>query len=154
MTINYALQDQFLDQFFSTRFANDFYLTGGTALARFYFNHRESVDLDLFTNNKAIDFSQINFTALRIFRDLGYTIKNQIVTDTFLEYIGQNSAGETLKVDIVKDIPRHFGDISNRGKVRLDSLENIGSNKILAVFGRIASKDFIDLFFILKQNQN
>ena len=151
MAINYSLQDQFLDKFFSTRFADDFYLTGGTALARFYFNHRESVDLDLFTNNKAIDFSQINFTVLKIFRDLGFTIKNQITTDTFLEYIGQNSADETLKVDIVKDIPRHFGEIVNRGKIRLDSLENIGSNKILAVFGRIASKDFIDLFFILKQ---
>lgn len=151
MAINYVLQDQFLDKFFSTRFANDFYLTGGTALARFYFNHRESVDLDLFTNNQAIDFSQINFTVLKIFQDLGFTIKNQVTTDTFLEYIGQNPADETLKVDIVKDIPRHFGEISNRDKIRLDSLENIGSNKVLAIFGRIALKDFIDLFFILKQ---
>lgn len=28
-----------------------FYLTGGTALSRFYFKHRFSDDLDLFVNN-------------------------------------------------------------------------------------------------------
>ena len=28
-----------------------FYLTGGTALSRYYFNHRFSADLDLFVNN-------------------------------------------------------------------------------------------------------
>ena len=28
-----------------------FYLTGGTALSRFYYNHRYSDDLDLFVNN-------------------------------------------------------------------------------------------------------
>jgi len=28
-----------------------FYLTGGTALSRGYFNHRYSDDLDLFVNN-------------------------------------------------------------------------------------------------------
>ena len=28
-----------------------FYLTGGTALGRFYLNHRFSIDLDFFVNN-------------------------------------------------------------------------------------------------------
>lgn len=29
----------------------DFYLAGGTALSRFYFNHRISYDLDFFTRS-------------------------------------------------------------------------------------------------------
>lgn len=33
---------------------------------------------------------------------------------------------------------------------RVDSLDNIGTNKVLAVFGRTDAKDFIDLFWILK----
>jgi hypothetical protein len=33
----------------------------------------------------------------------------------------------------------------------IDSLENIGSNKVLAVFGRTDAKDFIDLYWMLQQ---
>ena len=66
MAVNYTLQDKFLAQFFSDSLSSDFYLTGGTALARFYFHHRESVDLDLFTNNSKIDFSQISFWLIKL----------------------------------------------------------------------------------------
>lgn len=146
MAVNYLLQDQFLDAFFSSRFKDDFYLTGGTALARFYFHHRESVDLDLFTQNQSIQFDQVNLSVIEMSQKLGLNIEKQVATDTYLQYIFK----EGLKVEFVKDIPVHFGDFKMEGKTRLDSLENIGSNKVLAIFGRTASKDFIDLYFILK----
>jgi predicted nucleotidyltransferase component of viral defense system len=79
-------------------------------------------------------------------KKLNLTIEKQVVTDTYLQYIFK----EELKVEFVKDVPVHFGDFKMEGKVRLDSLENIGSNKVLAIFGRTAAKDFVDLYFILK----
>jgi predicted nucleotidyltransferase component of viral defense system len=45
----YQLQDKFLSWWFSMGLP--FYLTGGTALGRFYLNHRFSEDLDFFINN-------------------------------------------------------------------------------------------------------
>ena len=60
-------------------------------------------------------------------------IIKQVTTDTFLQFIWKNEQGNQLKVDVVKDIPRHFGEMKMHGKIRLDSLENIGSNKILAI---------------------
>ena len=60
-----------------------------------------------------------------------------------------DSAGTSLKVDLVKDIPVHFGSLVDHGGIAVDSLENIGSNKVLAVFGRTEAKDFIDLHWIL-----
>lgn len=60
MQANFALQDRFLGRFFASPLAEHFYLTGGTALARFYYNHRESLDLDLFTNDFGQDFAQVN----------------------------------------------------------------------------------------------
>lgn len=42
----YKIQDKILNIVFS--FENNFYLTGGTALNRFYFNYRFSEDLDFF----------------------------------------------------------------------------------------------------------
>jgi len=151
MAIDYQLQDQFLEEFFSGRFAQDFYLTGGTALARFYFHHRESEDLDLFTQNQEIDFAAVNIHMEGIIRKLGLKTVNQVVTNTYLQFIVENEAGQRLKVDLVKDVPVRFGDVEARGKIRLDCLENIGSNKVLAVFGRTDHKDFVDLYYILQE---
>lgn len=147
------LQDDFLEIFFSESFASDFYLTGGTALSRFYFNHRISDDIDLFTQNQKIDLSLVNSLVLRILNKLNLKIIKQVNTDTFLQYITENQSGKTLKIDFVKEIPVHFGEFRMVGKIRIDSLENIGSNKVLTIFGRRDTKDFIDLYFILQKTK-
>jgi predicted nucleotidyltransferase component of viral defense system len=149
MDANLALQDSFMERFFAGPLGLQFYLTGGTALGRFYFHHRESLDLDLFTNDQGQDFTFVNQTVLSILRSLQLKITSQVTTDTFIQYIVTDTVGKSLKVDLVKDIPEHFGDPVFRDGIRLDSLENIGSNKVLAVFGRTESKDFIDLYWIL-----
>lgn len=151
MDPNFALQDRFLEAFFKSTYQDKFYLTGGTALARFYFDHRESLDLDLFTNDQDIDFYHINQLVLSIFYGLDLKISSQANTDTFIQFVVLDKEGSSLKVDLVKDIPIHFGQILLRDGVWIDSLENIGSNKILAVFGRTDAKDFIDLYWILQQ---
>lgn len=146
---NYAMQDAFLGKFFSSKFANSFYLTGGTALARFYFQHRESVDLDLFTNAATIDMDDVNRTILRIVHDVGWTIQSQRSADAFLEYFFIGADNLILKVDVVRDIPIHIGNLKTNGIVKIDSLENIGSNKVTAIYGRTEAKDFIDLYWII-----
>ena len=153
MFINYPLQDKFLEKFFSSRFGCDFYLTGGTALARFHFNHRQSLDMDLFSHNQRADFNEINLEILKIINTLGLTLTKQVNTETFLQYICEGKHALDLKIDIVKDIPVHFGKIIKKGVVKIDSLENIGSNKILAILGRSDAKDFIDLYFILTKTK-
>lgn len=151
MAVNYTLQDQFLNRFFASRFESDFYLTGGTALARFYFQHRESVDLDLFTHNQQIDFAALNLLVGKIGLEMGLRTVKQVVTNAFLQYIFNDQFGESLKVDFVKDILVHFGTNKKEGKIPVDSLENIGSNKVLAIFGRTDHKDFIDLYWIIHE---
>lgn len=148
---NYVLQDQFLDAFFSSQLKQAFYLTGGTALARFYFHHRKSIDLDFFTNQKDVNFDEVNRVALRIASDFGWRLQSQITTNTFLQYIFVDANQMQLKIDIVRDIPVHFGDIKVEKNIRIDSLENIGSNKITAILGRTDAKDYIDLYWILKK---
>jgi predicted nucleotidyltransferase component of viral defense system len=49
----YPLQDSVLNLL--GKVSGAFYLTGGTALGRFYLNHRFSDDLDFFLN-RALDF--------------------------------------------------------------------------------------------------
>lgn len=152
MAINYDLQDKFLELFFSGPFAANFYLTGGTALARFFLHHRESVDLDLFTNDQVIDFSSLNQHVRGLIFSLHLKSTKEVVTDSFLQYFLEDESGQTLKIDFVKDIPVRFGDVVSQGKIRLDSLENIGSNKVLAIFGRLETKDYIDLYYLITES--
>lgn len=56
---------------------------------------------------------------------------------------------ESLKIDLVQDIPVHVGEFQVHQAIRIDSLANIGSNKITAIYGRLAAKDFVDLYWIL-----
>lgn len=149
--VNTILQDQFLDRFFSTQFASKFYLTGGTALSRFYLNHRESVDLDLFTNDKLVDFASLNLVIGQIARELNLKIISQITTNSYLQFIFEDQNNENLKIDLVKDVGIQLGQTEKRGKVVIDSLENIAVNKVLAVFGRTDAKDFVDLYFLLER---
>ena len=107
--------------------------------------------MDLFSQNQQLDFSAVNLEIERIGRELKLITIKQVITNTFLQFIFESTEGDTLKVDVVKDIPVHFGEFKQEGKVRLDSLENIGSNKITAIFGRTDHKDFIDLYYILNE---
>lgn len=150
MDASLVLQDRFLEQFFASPLASSFYLTGGTALARFYFHHRESVDLDLFTNDVQQDFDQVNRIVLASLSTLALRIRSQVITDTFIQYIVTDEHDTSLKVDMVKDVPIFFGEVRRVGQIRVDSLKNIGANKVLAVFGRTDAKDFIDLYWILQ----
>lgn len=93
MDIDLALQDRFLEHFFAGPLAEHFYLTEGTALARFYFHHRHSLDLDLFTNDQEQDFAQVNRIVLGILHTFNLTIISQVTTDTFIQYIVADQEG-------------------------------------------------------------
>lgn len=146
----YHLQDQFLTFFFQLPEAKSFYLTGGTALDRKYYHHRQSDDLDLFTNAKSFDLTPL-VRAIRFFsQSQKWQIEHQISSPNYQQYIFRVPDGETLKIDVVADVPVHFGTLESLDAVPIDSLINIATNKIAALFSRTESKDYIDLYWILK----
>ena len=131
-----------------------FYLTGGTALSRYYFQHRYSDDIDLFVNSDA-DFNQyieVFYKTLLKKQEGGmFKIDNQRVrrSENFLQFFINKKEIE-LKVDLINDVAPHYGiffEDSILGKV--DSLRNILSNKMSAVF-RYEAKDIADIWIICK----
>lgn len=146
-------QISLLQTFFATDFSKTFYLTGGTALAAFYFGHRESRDLDLFTHS-SYNSLILNQVINRLSKATNSRVTSKVKTDNYNEiYLKNYSEGWMQKIDVVEDIPKRFGKIVEIDSIRVDSLENIGSNKILAIFGRTEPKDFIDLYFILQNSK-
>ncbi|MCK4799049.1 MAG: nucleotidyl transferase AbiEii/AbiGii toxin family protein [Spirochaetes bacterium] len=129
-----------------------FYLTGGTALGRGYFNHRFSDDLDFFVN-KRDDFGSITsliINKLDQFQKEFILLKEASVSSKDFFQIQLKKNDLLLKIDFVNDISVRFGDFVVNDKLgKIDSLENILTNKITALF-RYEPKDIADIWIISK----
>lgn len=143
-----SLQAAFLTRFFATDTGQLFFLTGGTALAAYHLHHRLSVDLDLFTLDD-LTLRESNVLIPQLAADLGCRIGRARRTEHFRQFLLEPEAGESLQIDLVRDFGPQYGEHIERGDIVVDSLENIGVNKLTAILGRTEPKDFVDLYFIL-----
>ncbi|MDR1726489.1 MAG: nucleotidyl transferase AbiEii/AbiGii toxin family protein [Acidobacteriota bacterium] len=125
-----------------------FYLTGGTALSRAYYHHRYSDDLDFFVNADP-DFDEQVDAILAKLRADGFVwdASSDFVKDVGFRtlQVRREPSGTVLKLDFVNDVAPHFGGLQAAGFFdRIDSVRNILSNKLGAVF-RLAGKDVADI---------
>lgn len=67
-------------------------------------------------------------------------------------YLIHKEGAWTQRIDIVHEQPKRHGAVATIDGIRVDALENIATNKILAIFGRLEGKDYIDLFTILHES--
>ena len=125
----------------------DFFLTGGTALSRAYFNHRYSDDLDFFLSNSETFDEQLD-AVLDLLKENGYnwnTEKEFIRAERFTTLKVRKDSDFLLKLDFVNDTVPIFGDIEKTDLFhRTDSVRNILSNKLSAIF-RYEAKDIADI---------
>jgi len=124
-----------------SKFKREFYLVGGTAIA-LYLGHRRSIDFDLFKysqlNHKNIlkKISSDNYKYVitrKVTEQLNLSVNN--VKFTFFEY----------PFDIVK-----VSDFENI--IKLPDLITLAAMKAYALGRRSKWKDYIDLYFILKNH--
>ncbi len=141
------LQQKVLDLLFKESwFQKTFYLTGGTGLAAFYLFHRYSEDLDFFTHEE--DLFPVEGVMQEVGKKNNLSIQQIQKSPYFLRYLVE---GE-LKVDVVGDIPFRVEVPFLKDGIVLDTLKNIAVNKVCAILGRWDSKDYVDLYFILKEH--
>jgi predicted nucleotidyltransferase component of viral defense system len=143
-----SLQRDFLREFFARQTGRLFFLTGGTALAEYYFRHRLSEDIDLFTiNDDALDLARVEIRDIA--RSLGASLTATLSTPAMQRFELARPDSPPARLDMVRDVDFQFGQQITVDAVVVDSLENMGANKITAIFGRTESKDFVDLYFLL-----
>jgi predicted nucleotidyltransferase component of viral defense system len=147
------LQEDFLIHFFATEASQRFFLTGGTALSAFHLHHRRSVDLDLFTLDDLALYETDNLVP-QLASELGCEIGRARRSEHFRQFLLDSKTAEPLQVDLVREFGPQYGEHHKVGNVIVDSVENIGANKITAILGRSEPKDFVDLYFILQAGYN
>lgn len=125
-----------------------FYWTGGTLLAYHYLHHRESIDLDFFSEKK-FSLEEVNsFTQELKEKGSFKTVRYQKIFDRH-EFLFEN--GERLRVEFV--YYNHEKKTLQKRKallgVYVDSLDDIAANKTMAYFDRNEPKDLFDIYFLI-----
>jgi hypothetical protein len=139
----YPLQDRIFG--IAGGYGDSLVLTGGTALARLYLDHRYSDDIDLFT---------LQPQAGRLGRDLGNALLGagfvvEPVQATADFYRANVSDGTTrVQVDVAPDTPRVVPPVLRALGVFAHDVRDIAANKISAYENRGEVKDAVDLFYL------
>jgi len=132
---------------------DEFFLTGGSALAGYYLHHRTSADLDLFTASDEA-FPHGKRLVEDAVRSLGGTVEVLREYPGFAE-LQARVDGESLKVDLVRDTaPQIESDKPRFDGAVVDAVHDIAANKICATVGRAEIRDLVDLFFLHRVGHN
>ena len=144
---------------------DDFYLVGGTALALYYFNHRQSQDLDFFMqefSKKSIE-DVVRYLSGDLKKKI--SLKNQQLGEKFAKiavYSIPINKEYSLKVDFVEDYIGLRMPPKDINGIKVASLEDIYIKKAYTIAGtheiedstgrkisrgnRQSAKDFFDLY--------
>ena len=123
---------------------DDFYLVGGTALSLFYFDHRESEDLDFFTKSfspervvQVVDDLKKKLPAAIDLKADNLSEANQIKMMVYNVQI----ENQVIKIDFVEDVLPLINPSQRKNEINVLSVEDIYLKKIYAVGGFAAGLD-------------
>ncbi|MEK7617497.1 MAG: nucleotidyl transferase AbiEii/AbiGii toxin family protein [Patescibacteria group bacterium] len=138
------------DQFKKDEFLRStFYFTGGTALTLIYLHHRESEDLDFFSE-QPFD-TQITLDKVSLWSEkFNIKVKSRSIEKVqMFDFTFPDE--ERLKIDFNHYPYKRMEKGKNVEKVIVDSLLDIAINKLLTTNQRTEVKDFVDLYFLLQE---
>lgn len=121
-------------------FKNEAYLAGGTALA-LQINHRKSEDFDVFVR-KQIDNS-LRLKINKVFGDVVFYLN----TDDQLNF----NTLDGIKVTFLWYYFESIGKLVGTESISLSSVDDIIADKAMTVGRRAIWRDYVDLFFLMKE---
>jgi len=144
----YPLQDEI----FSLIQTERFYLSGGTCLSRFYYDHRYSEDLDFFYDGYQFPKAEFEITFREIINRIGEQFKTELAVDgEYFKRLFVYKEDVTLKIEFIFENFKTVGKRRKTKEIYIDSKENIAANKITTIYARKTARDFFDLFFLLQE---
>jgi len=126
-----------------------FYLSGGTALAEFYLHHRFSEDLDFFSEEE-FESEDVSAVLKKIQKAAG------IIRVRYEQSFNRNLFFLELEKDEIKTEFTYFPfprieQKKKIGNLSIDSLIDIAVNKVFTIYQKPRSRDYIDLYCIMKR---
>jgi hypothetical protein len=125
-------------------FSNDYYMVGGTAIA-LYMGHRRSIDFDLFTNQE-IKRKRIS----HLINESGFVTERLLYEAFDQMHVVINSVKMTFFSFPFTLTPSEEWE----GVIKLPILLDLAAMKAYALGGRAKWKDYVDLFFVLRDRHD
>jgi predicted nucleotidyltransferase component of viral defense system len=122
-----------------SNFLNEFYLSGGTALS-LQLGHRESEDLDFFTQNS---FNPQKWQQKLL--KLGKLTETELAEGTVNTYLNG------VKLQFLEYPYPLIKPLVEWRTIRLSSVEDVACTKLQTIGMRGSKKDFVDLYFLLEK---
>jgi len=116
-----------------------YYLAGGTALA-LHLGHRTSIDLDFFTESEVEEMTIVDHLRMAGNLRLDQMGKGTIVGNL-----------DDVRISFFKYPYRLLDSLIEWNGLNVASVHDIALMKMVAIFQRGSIKDFIDLFFIVRE---
>lgn len=130
--------------------SSKFYLTGGTALSAFYLEHRLSDDLDFFTEEEVETEAVLGFLkSLPNVKDL--SLERKFDRRIFI-IVGKDSG--VLRTEFTKYPYKRIEPSKIVEGIHVDGMIDILINKFMALSDRRDIKDYVDIYFILKERSD
>lgn len=126
-----------------------FYLSGGTALAEFYLHHRLSEDLDFFSEEE-VDSAGLSALLKKVSERAGITEVTFEASFNRNLFFVRMAHGSVKTEFTYYPFPRIEPGLTH-GVLAIDSLLDIAVNKVFTISQKPRSRDFIDLYCILKE---
>ena len=128
--------------------SKQFYFTGGTALSAFYLHHRESEDLDFFSET---DFEDARIETLMKNVSMSFNTTYRFTKKggvRIFEFVKKDKL--LIKIDFNHYPYKRVEKGKRYQGMAIDSLRDIATNKLITTNQRNDVKDFVDLYFLLK----
>lgn len=144
-------QEKFLDLVSQEEYLyKRFYFTGGTPLCAFYLFHRISEDIDLFSEK------EINLLPIKSF--IGKVQKKlRLKKIDYRQFLGLHSFQlffpnkEILKIDFNYYPFSRIEKGTKYKNIEVDSIYDVAVNKVHTISMKPRARDFIDIYFIIKE---
>ena len=131
---------------------DNFYLSGGTCLSRFYYQHRYSDDLDFFYDGLNGSKEGFSIESREISKRISEKYRVEIEIDReYFKRIYVYKDKTPLKIEFVYENYKNIGDRQKHNEIMIDTKQNLCANKITAIYDRKTVKDFIDLYYLMKE---
>ena len=116
-----------------------YYLAGGTALA-LHLGHRTSIDLDFFTESKVEEMTIVDHL-----RSVGNLRLDQMGEGTIVGNL------DSVRISFFRYPYRLLDPLAEWNALNVASIRDISLMKMVAILQRGSIKDFIDMFFVVRE---
>jgi len=130
-----------------------FYLTGGTALSEFYLKHRLSEDVDLFCEEQEVEPRVVEAFLQKIAHKIGVDHIKRTQFLGLFSYTLVYQDKEKLKIDFSYYPFLRIERGTKYKDLDVNSIYDIAVDKLHTLFMKPRARDYVDLYFIMKQEQ-